>query len=299
MSAKSCFYVRLTTIALCVAAASLTAACGSGGGDASASEVDAARGGGTTGNPSDSTTATSAVPSGAAFACDFSSGWQKCGLMEQAKVTGQRATIESIGGVNAVRLHTEPGDNNVTGSNTWERNDLTTSQQTTDGYAGREHIWEHSVLFPDDYVQPPQSEQGGIWHGSLVFDFHDTANVGGPANFEVAVYPATEGSPGWPTGLHLQLTAGNPAAPTKVAVPVQKGAVTKNKWYNFKYHVRWADDSTGFFKAWVDGVLYMDHKGPTLYTNQGVYLKLANYHSPHGQPSSVIHARVIRVAAGW
>jgi hypothetical protein len=28
-----------------------------------------------------------------------------------------------------------------------------------------------------------------------------------------------------------------------------------------------------------------------------VYFKLANYHTPHGQASSVIHARVIRSAA--
>jgi hypothetical protein len=226
--------------------------------------------------------------------------WQQCGFMEQAKVTGQRATIVSIGGVNAVRLHTEPGDNLVNGSLTWERNDLTTSQGTTDGYAGKEHWWEHSVWFPDDYVQPPQGVPGGIWHNSLVFDFHDTGNVGGQANFQVAVYPATAGSPGWPTGMHLQLHAGtnflsgNPGASTVVDVAVHEGAIKKNTWYNFKYHVRWASDSTGFFKAWVNGVLYMDHKGPTLYTGQGVYLKLANYHSAFGQPSSVMHARVIR-----
>lgn len=285
VSSKSRFHVRLTTIALCVAAASLTAACGGGGGgEASANEADAAR------------RATSApIPSDAAFSCDFSNGWQNCGFMEQAKEPG-RATIVNIAGVNAVRLHTEPGDNNVNGSNTWERNDLTTSQATTDGYEGKEHWWEHSVWFPDDYVQPPQSVPGGIWNNGLVFDFHDTANRGGQANFQIAIYPATApvSEPGWPTGMHLQLHAGNPAAPVKVDVAVQKGAITKNRWYTFKYHVRWADDSTGFFQAWVNDVLYMDHKGPTLYTGQGVYLKLANYHSAFGQPSSVIHARVIR-----
>jgi hypothetical protein len=143
-------------------------------------------------------------------------------------------------------------------------------------------------------VQPPQSVPGGTWNNSLVFDFHDTANVGGQANFQVAVHPATAGSPGWPTGMHLQLHAGNPAAPVTAVAVVQEGAITKNTWYNFKYHVRWADDDTGFFKAWVNGVLYMDHKGPTLYTGQGVYLKLANYHSAFEKPSSVIHARVIR-----
>jgi hypothetical protein len=43
----------------------------------------------------------------------------------------------------------------------------------------------------------------------------------------------------------------------------------------------------------------MDYSGPTLYPGQGCYLKLANYHTPFGKPSSVIHDRVIRgTAAG-
>ena len=239
-------------------------------------------------------TATGTETGPVAYSCDFSSSWQDCQLGEHAKVVGSRATLVTVGGVNAVRLHTESGDSFVNGSNTWERNDLTSSQATTDGYEGKEHWWAHSVRFPDDFVQPPQSVPGGQWHGSLVFDFHNTADAGGQANFQVAVYPATAGSPGWPTGMHLQLHAGDPTAPVTVDVAVQEGAITKNKWYNFTYHVRWADDSTGFFRAWVDGVQYMNHSGPTLYTGEGVYLKLANYHSPHGQPSSVIHARVIR-----
>ena len=47
-------------------------------------------------------------------------------------------------------------------------------------------------------------------------------------------------------------------------------------------------------KAWVNGVLKLDHHGPTLYQDYGVSLKLANYHPAFGQSSSVIHDRVIR-----
>jgi len=70
------------------------------------------------------------------------------------------------------------------------------------------------------------------------------------------------------------------------------------------YHVRWSSGSDGFFDAWVNGKRVLAHKGPTLYVGQGVYLKLANYHSPVCDPypacvgthkaSSVIHDRVIR-----
>lgn len=41
----------------------------------------------------------------------------------------------------------------------------------------------------------------------------------------------------------------------------------------------------------------MVYRGPTLYPGQGCYLKLANYHTAFGKPSSVIHARVIRAGA--
>lgn len=289
MSAKSSFYVRLTTLALCVAAASLTAACGSGSGEAGASEVDAARRDGTTGRPSGSTTTTSAIPSGAAFSCDFSSGWQQCGFMEQAKAPG-RATIVSVAGVNAVRLHTEPGDDNVAGSGSNERNDLTTSQATTDGYEGREHWWAHSIRFPDDYVDPPKSES--TWNFGIVADFHNTTNGAGQANFQVNAMPATAISPGRPTGLSFQVAYGNQSSPTTQTFPI--GPVVRNVWYNFVYHVKWSSGSDGYFDAWVNGVQMLAYRGPTLYAGQGVYLKLANYHTPHGQPSSVIHARVIR-----
>jgi hypothetical protein len=59
--------------------------------------------------------------------------------------------------------------------------------------------------------------------------------------------------------------------------------------------VKWSAGSDGFMQAWVNGVLKLDHRGPTLYEGYGVYLKLANYHTAFGQhSSSVIHDRVIR-----
>ena len=47
----------------------------------------------------------------------------------------------------------------------------------------------------------------------------------------------------------------------------------------------------------MNGVKKMDYSGPTLYAGQGCYLKLANYHTPFGLPSSVIHDRIIRGTA--
>jgi hypothetical protein len=65
-------------------------------------------------------------------------------------------------------------------------------------------------------------------------------------------------------------------------------------WYDFVYHVKWSPGNDGFFYAWVNGVQKLAYTGPTLYVNQGCYLKLANYHSAFGQATSVIHDRILR-----
>ncbi|MBI3525708.1 MAG: heparin lyase I family protein, partial [Betaproteobacteria bacterium] len=72
------------------------------------------------------------------------------------------------------------------------------------------------------------------------------------------------------------------------------GPVVKNVWYDFVYHVKWSSNSDGYFYAWVNGVRKLAYSGPTIYTGQGCYLKLANYHTPTGLPSSVIHGRISR-----
>jgi len=285
--------VRLAAVALLVGSLSMVTACGGGGGGASDGAIDAGATGTTQPSGVTATPGTSGIPAGAAFSCDFSGTWQDCQFSEQAKVAG-RATMVTVAGVNAVRLHTEPGDNNVTGSNSHERNDLTTSQATSDGYEGREHWWAHSVLFPDDYVDPPESTASS-WNFGIVADFHNTTNGGGQANFQVNAMPATAISPDRPTGLSFKVSYGSQTSPTEAIYPI--GPVVRNQWYNFVYHVKWSSGSDGFFDAWVNGVQKMSYRGPTLYPGQGVYWKLANYHTAFGLPSSVVHARVIRSVA--
>ncbi len=273
--------IHPTAFALFLAVLSLTAACGSGGGGGSAASP-------TFVSPMAAAPAAE-MPSGAAFSCAFESTFSDCGFGEQATVAG-RATMVNVAGVTAVRLHTEPGDNNVNGSGDHERNDLTLDQSTSDGYDGEEHWWAHSVWFPDDYVDPPISVT--TWNFGLVADFHNTTNGGGQANFQVQAMPTDAISPDRPTGLSFSIAYGNQTSYTEQIFPI--GPVVRNVWYNFVYHVKWSAGSDGFFDAWVNGVQKMTYRGPTLYPGQGVYLKLANYHTAFGQPSSVIHARVIR-----
>jgi hypothetical protein len=288
---------RAIARAALIAAIASSAACGGGGsGDtAAAADADSLRRQSQSAPPPPAPVEPAPAPvdsSTVDYACYFTSAWQDCSFGEQAKVAG-RATLVTVGGVTAVRLHTEPGDNNVAGSGSNERNDLTTSQATSDGYEGKEHWWAHSILFPDDYVDPPESSSSS-WNFGIVADFHNTTNGAGQANFQVNAMPATAIASDRPTGLSFKIAYGDQTSPTEAIYPI--GPVVRNQWYNFVYHVKWTSGTDGFFDAWVNGVQMMAYRGPTLYAGQGVYFKLANYHTPHGQPSSVIHARVIRSA---
>ena len=288
---------RAIARAALIAAIASSAACGGGGsGDtAAAADADSLRRQSQSAPPPPAPVEPAPAPvdsSTVDYACYFTSAWQDCSFGEQAKVAG-RATLVTVSGVTAVRLHTEPGDNNVAGSGSNERNDLTTSQATSDGYEGKEHWWAHSILFPDDYVDPPESSSSS-WNFGIVADFHNTTNGAGQANFQVNAMPATAIASDRPTGLSFKIAYGDQTSPTEAIYPI--GPVVRNQWYNFVYHVKWTSGTDGFFDAWVNGVQMMAYRGPTLYAGQGVYFKLANYHTPHGQPSSVIHARVIRSA---
>jgi len=207
----------------------------------------------------------------------------------EQKVPG-RAVVVNVGRDDGtgLRLHTEPGDNEVSGSNAYERNDVALVPSDAYGMQGMEQWWAHSVRFPDDFAIPSSGSP------AIVLDFHDTRNQGGYANFHIFV---------WPGGLLKFRGYAGPSVITEdngnqYIYGADIGTLTKNVWYDFVYHVKWSSNSDGFFKAWVNGVQKLDHRGPTLYEGYGVFLKLANYHPASGQSSSVIHDRVIR-ATTW
>ena len=226
------------------------------------------------------------------FFCTFPSSPSDCGFGEQSAVPG-RATIVNLGrdGPTAVRLHTEPGDSNVAGSLDNERDDLAISQTATDCFEGHEAWWSHSILFPDDYVDPPEST-ASTWNWAVVADFHNANPGGGQANFQINAWPVTAIASDRPTGLGFQIAYGDQLNPTVQRFPI--GPLVRDVWYDFVYHVRWSSNTDGFFTAWVNGVKKMDYAGPTIYPGQGCYFKLANYHTAFGQASSLIHDRVIR-----
>jgi hypothetical protein len=231
-------------------------------------------------------------PGSVAFSCLFPNAPTNCGFFEQAKAY-PRASIVDTGRAESrgVRLHTEPGDDNVAGSGTSERNDLSLSQAASDGYEGREHWWAHSILFPSDFINVPAPLLGG-WNWGVVFDFHNSSSGPWQANFQIDMMPDILG------GLRFRGYGGVNSGDGEFIAPI--GQIVRNVWYDFVYHVKWSSGPDGFFDAWVrignDPVArkVLTHRGPTLYAGQGIYLKAANYHSPFGLPSSVIHSRILR-----
>jgi Polysaccharide lyase len=219
------------------------------------------------------------------LSCTFSRSPTDCGFRVQEKAPGRASLVDTgRAGGKALRLRTEPGDDQVTGSGTHERTDVWLTQKDTGCYEGREQVWEHSILFPDDYVAPPKG-----W--GVVFDFHQSDDAGGgQANFHVFANPG---------GLRFlgfggpKVNRGSPQE-REGRYSADIAPITRNVWYDFVYHVKWSSREDGFFHAWVNGVRKLEHFGPTLYAGQGCYLKLANYHVAFGRASSVIHDRVIR-----
>jgi len=233
-----------------------------------------------------STTTAPPPPAGTTtFRCSFSSSPRECGFGEQSKVAG-RATLTSVArdGGTAALLRTQPGDNNVFGSGVYERDDLTLSQSATGCSQGQTQWWAHSMRFPNEYVVPPS---GSVWHWGIVFDFHHTGPTG-QANLQIVSTPT--GLVFWVAGGATVVTG--PSSPGHFAAPI--GPVVKNTWYDFVYNVHWSSGSDGYIKGWLNGVLKLNYKGPTLYTGQGCYLKLANYHTAMGVPVSIIHDRIVR-----
>jgi hypothetical protein len=215
----------------------------------------------------------------------------------QEKVPG-RASIAGFGrdGGTALRLHTEPGDNNVANSGDMQRTDV---YLTHPGGApivfneGEEHWWAVSLMFPDDFVFP-------TWQNYNLQGFHHTGPTGS-GNFRIG-FERGAGLPTTAPGVWVFRGHGGAENQTQFIQPI--GVPVRNTWYDFVYHVKWSSGSGGFFRAWVNGVKKLDHSGPTLYTGQGTYFKLANYHTPlcdpypacigSDPPSSVIYDRVVR-----
>ena len=227
------------------------------------------------------------IPATASYSCDFENTY--CDFHEQSKVAstgGHRSSIvaSAASGTRGVKLTTLVGDSAVNGSGTWERNDLMKPKDASYCQPGQEEWWAFSIMFPDDYVFPPGPDAG------IIMDFHHSGSSG-QANYEIQTIPGI--------GLRARGYGGAAVNTGKydalIADPYGATAnITKNQWYHFVLHVRWSPNGDGLMEGWLNGKKYQSYQGATLYAGQTCYLKLANYHGPFGQASSIIHDRVVR-----
>lgn len=190
-------------------------------------------------------------------------------------------------GGTSLRLHTEPTDTDIEWSGTMARCDIYRCHKGTadpEVYGNGSSFWfAHSIMLPDDFQAPSGTSY-------VLADFHNTGKSAS-ASFHVNHVNTWNGNTENLGLLQLQRFIGSdPMNPSSHAVLL--GPPQKNVWYDFLYHVRWSEKGDGYFDAWMNGRLVMQHEGPTLFPGQGVFWKCANYWTPNGKASSVIHDRI-------
>jgi hypothetical protein len=68
------------------------------------------------------------------------------------------------------------------------------------------------------------------------------------------------------------------------------GRFRLSRWYNFRFHIKWAASSTGgYIGLRVNGRLRVRSHVPTLYSDQAVYLKQGFYRGPTSRTSVIYH----------
>src|SRR5258708_19834416 len=91
------------------------------------------------------------------FSCSFASAPTDCGFAEQAYALPRATIINAVAreGPTALRLHTEPGDSNVTGSGSAERDDLVLAPSASYSNAAQEGGRPPPIPFPHHHPPPP------------------------------------------------------------------------------------------------------------------------------------------------
>lgn len=142
---------------------------------------------------------------------------------------------------------------------------------------GSEGWYAWSVLIPEDYADVARAEQFqilGQWHdqppeGKAWKDYDSHTPM-------IAVkYTATEGKP------RLEIMYG---LDDKNKGIVGRADITKGKWVDLVFHVKWSMQGDGFVEAWKDGQPITRGEGggvrvsgPNMYNSAPPYLKLGLY----------------------
>ena len=217
----------------------------------------------------------SSAQSTVAWRADLESGNLSQWGWVHEKESGRVSTVESPvrQGRYAARFEVRSGDNNVAGSGTGERAEVLDPGGTnSDASEGREAYWAWSTYFPSDFDAPM-----GQWN--VFTQFHHSGSTG-QSNIHFDVRDLST--------IGLRVMGGNANSPTRRDFTL--ASLTRGKWYDFVFHVRWASDNTGFVEVWVDGNKVVDKTNtPTLYSGMFAYLKQGYYRSAHSGTTVIYH----------
>jgi hypothetical protein len=205
---------------------------------------------------------------------DFETGdlsqWRGLQAKDPSRVTLESDVVRQ--GRFAARFEVRPGDNNVAGSGSGERADLLIHNSTTEGVEGSEQYWAWSTYFPADFDAP----MGG-WN--VFVGFHHTGKTGqSPVHFFVDDRKT----------IKMRVMGGNFEHPVKRYFTLAR--LTKGRWYDFVFHVKWSSDPRiGFVEVGVNRLRIVRRTSiPTLYVGMGVYLKQGFYRRAYAGTSVVI-----------
>jgi Polysaccharide lyase len=197
------------------------------------------------------------------------------GLQAKDPSRAQIVTSPVRQGKYALAMTVQPGDNNVAGSQTWERTELLLPQGESDGYEGHEAWYAWSEYFPSS----TQHSSGGV-------QFHPTGN-GGPGQTGIRV---------WGTSMNFTDFADGPG-PSQYGSNTQwydkslANPIQTNTWYDIVLHIKWSKNATGgFFESWLNGNRIVPYTvAPTLFSvDDGVYLKIGVYRAAQSYAETIV-----------
>lgn len=210
---------------------------------------------------------------------DFSTGDASQWAGVQAKPGAITIYRDPASGRNVARFEVGPGDDPIRSGG--ERAEVSGAKGAVMEKTGTEAWYGWSTRFPAGFVPTPRSYHNIFtqWHGS---------SGGGAPNVSLTV-----NTTGPRPMLCLQLDGADTHHTLEHRIdllPLELG-----KWYDFKLHVRWAEDKTGLIELWVDGKpLVTGLRTPTLFHGEDTYVKQGFYRGNHDRRTVVEHTGMQR-----
>lgn len=181
----------------------------------------------------------------------------------------------------AARFEVGPGDDPIRSGG--ERAEVSGPKGAVMEKKGTEAWYAWSTRFPAGFVPTPKT------YHNIFTQFHGSSGGGAP---NLSLLVNTTG----PVPMLALMIDGNDTHHTPEhridLVPLERG-----RWYDFKLHVKWAEDHTGLVELWIDGKpVVTGLRTPTLFRGEDAYLKLGFYRGNHDQRTVVEHAGMRRSA---